>query len=137
MKTIQTTIAVIILMLNFTAKAQNTDSLTTSVSLSIKTNLITESTTLHWHTRNQQDVKYYIIEKSENGISFKPIITKKAMNENNLENDQVQRITQSNSTVYFRVILVLNNGERISSLPIVYYQFLNLETGKMACLYSW
>jgi hypothetical protein len=77
--------------------------------------------TLNWNTSREVNTSYFITEKSLDGINYTALATTKAASSSVFPRTyQSEDFSTNNSLIYYRVILVLMNGERVISNPIAY-----------------
>lgn len=114
MKTLLFTIALLLnLYSSIDAYAQNG----TNNSIELKIDGTEECPVFVWYNKKEVNTSYYQLEYSYNNTNFTPITTRKALGSSNFPTNYTFSgpCKMQESTIYYRVVLVLMGGERIIS----------------------
>ena len=85
---------------------------------------------IQWSVGEQTNIQYYLIERAIDGINFNNIATVKAINGQYLYNTNDNII--NSKSVYYRVIAISDNGEKIYSRILSFKSVLNQSLVKIA-----
>jgi phage-related tail fiber protein len=105
------------LFTSFSLTAQSTKINTVHISVENEDGILT----LNWNTSREVNTSYFVTEKSTDGINYTAMASTKAASSSMFPRSyQAEDRSGCDSVIYYRVVLVLMNGERIASTPAVY-----------------
>ncbi len=120
MKTLVTTTTLLVaLFFNSNSNAQVQTTQVNTVTVSIEKD--EDAININWSTMREANTSYFITQKSTDGTHFINIATKTAFGGSLFPRAyETEDICDTDTVIFYRVVLVLMGGERVISAPVEY-----------------